>query len=96
MSSVPDHGVGLGEMLREVILRGTGRHGEPVRFFPYLADAGQRQEPFPAMEIVYAYFFHRSANPFSASRQTVRSATSAAVLMLSAEILSMVSAPVCQ
>ena len=96
MGTVADHAVDLGEMLREVVLRGAGRDGEPVQALPDLADAGQRQEPFAAMEIVYAYFFHRSANPFSASRQTTRSATSAAVLMLSAEILSMVSAPVCQ
>ena len=96
MSAVPDQGVGFGEMLREVVLRGSGGHGETVRSFPHLAHPGQRQKPFTAMEIVYSYFFHRSLNPFDARRQAVPSATSAAVFMLSAEILSMVSASVCQ
>ena len=96
MSPVPDQGVGFGEMFREVILGGAGGHCETVRPFPRLAHPGQRQKPFTAMEIVYSDFFHRSLNPFDASFQAVRSATSAAVFMLSAEILSIVSAPVCQ
>ena len=95
MSAVPDQGVGFGEMLREVVLRGSGGHCETVRPFPHLAHPGQRQKPFTAMKIVYS-FFHRPLNPFNAIFQAVASATSAAVFMLSAEILSIVSASVCQ
>ena len=82
-------------MLREIVLRGTWSQREPVLPVADLADAGQCQKAFAAMEVIGAHFF-KSSNPVSASRQMVRSATSAAVLMLSAEILSMVSAPVCQ